>query len=178
LGGLALPEPQIRPPLPNPVRGRAGGRWGTVGPQEEPCLLDPALPLSRAAKREPQDTGVMTTRPGAPPAGEYVMAKQATEKKSVTDADLAKLVAKHRKANPEASASAIIKALRSEGYSFSGKRVRVLVAGKLATPPKKATSKRATKKPKPTVKSEKPTPNKDTVAAKIREQEEALGINR
>lgn len=101
----------------------------------------------------------------------------------VTDADLAKLVAKHRKANPDATASRVIKALRSEGYSFSGKRVRVLVAGKPATAPKKATekakSKAPVKKSKPTAKAtttqtEQPAPNKN--AAKVRDQEQGLGI--
>jgi hypothetical protein len=104
------------------------------------------------------------------------MAKQSTAKHTVTGEELAKLVAKHRKANAEASASGIIKALRGEGYSFSGKRVRVLVAGKTATAPTKATSKPAPKKSNPaTVKGEKPAPKK-VAAARVREQEEGLGI--
>ena len=59
------------------------------------------------------------------------MAK-STDKHAVTDAELTKLVAKHRKENPDASASGTIKALRAAGASFSGKRVRVMFDGKPA----------------------------------------------
>jgi hypothetical protein len=84
------------------------------------------------------------------PAGEYPDGKQSTAK--LTDTELAKLVAKHRKANADASASAIIKVLRAAGHSFSGKRVRVLV-------------------------NAKPAP-KNANAAKVTDKEAALGITR
>lgn len=56
------------------------------------------------------------------------MAK-STDKHAVTDAELTRLVAKHRKDNTDATASGTIKALRAAGASFSGKRVRIMFEG-------------------------------------------------
>ena len=66
--------------------------------------------------------------------------KAEPTKKSVTDSQLEKLAAPLIKTG--ASATAIIKSLRQSGYSFSGKRVRALVAAKPAPKAKKATAKR------------------------------------
>ena len=73
------------------------------------------------------------------------MAKKSTSKqaestkKTVTDTQLEKLAAPLIKTG--ASATAIIKTLRQSGYSFSGKRVRVMVAAKPAPKATKATAK-------------------------------------
>jgi hypothetical protein len=116
----------------------------------------------KEAKAERERVKQATAERKAKEAAKPAAKKKATkpdEHQRVTEAQLAAVVKKF--AVDGASKSAVIKAVRASGVSAAGKRIRAAFDQRTKTAKSKAGSKKA-----------------KGAAAKVRKQEQALGINR